>query len=265
MAKSKTGRSRDHAKRLSPIHSVRRKAAAIQCKHPVGLQFFPQYDQGGIGEIHRDIAVPFHEARDPLEARVRRGNQLKSTSQDKLESNFLGLPLRSNQVKRLGKDRLCGYDRSRPTLERSHAFTVPLLASIHESYEGPRIQQKLIGHGVNGGLSSPDVAGPNRGYRSQHCRADLEHAQLGEPPAEYPSIVPRPRALLPNAFALTALPISLTWQPNRLVTAWLTDVPFALQCNAKRCRNQFQSHVEGSEIQNPKLTGGSAESDKSQI
>src|ERR671925_1463096 len=198
----------------------------------------------GFRRFIRYVAIPFHECRDPLEARVRRGNQLKSASQDKLQGNFLGPPLRSNEVKRLGNDRLCGNDGSRPALERRDAFIVQLFASIHESYEGARIQQQLIGHGVNGGLGSPDVAGPNRGTRSQHCRADRECARLGGPPADYPSIVPRPRAPLPNAFALSVWPIAPAWQPNRLVTAWLTDVPcslLSLHCNVMRSIAEINS------------------------
>src|SRR3989338_10257067 len=108
--KSKMVRSRNHAKGFSPIHSVGREAAAIQGKHPVGLQFFPQYNQSGVGKIHRDITIPFHQSCNPSEARVRRGNQLKSAPQDKLKGDFLGLPFRSNEVKRLGEDRLCGYN-----------------------------------------------------------------------------------------------------------------------------------------------------------
>jgi hypothetical protein len=122
---------------------------------------------------------------------------------------------------------------------------VQLLASIHESYEGARIEQKLIGHGVNDGLGTPDVAGPNRGYRSQHCRADRERARLGGPPAEYPNIVPRPRAPLPNAFALSVWPIDPTWQPGPRTIASLIDVPIEmtpLHCIVMRRLANVQLH-----------------------
>ena len=42
------------------IHSVRGKAAAIQCKGPVRFQLFSQDDQSGVSEIHRYVAVSFH-------------------------------------------------------------------------------------------------------------------------------------------------------------------------------------------------------------
>ena len=176
---SRTGRSRDYAERLSPLASVGREATAIQCEHLVRFQFFSQHNQSRIGKIHRDIAIPFHQRRDPLEARMRRRNQLKSASKDKLQSHFLGTPAGPDQVKRFGKNRLCRNDRSRPNLEHRYALLVERLASIHESYERAGIEQKLSGHGVTGGSGIPDAAGPNQELRFQHCRADRERARLG--------------------------------------------------------------------------------------
>jgi hypothetical protein len=71
------------------MHSVGGKSAAVQGKHPVSFKVFRQHSQGGVGEIHRDVPVLFHEDRHALKTFRRRWDQLKGASEDKLKTSFL--------------------------------------------------------------------------------------------------------------------------------------------------------------------------------
>jgi len=208
------------------MKSVDRKSSPVQCKHLVGLQFFPQNNQSGVGEIHRDVAVPFHQDRDSLETFCRRWYQLKSSSQDKLKTNFLRPPLRPDQVERFREHRFgCDYGAV-PRFESRYTVIVQLLASVYQGNKRPGIQQQFIGHGVNGGSSSLDVAALYRADRLQYCRGDRERARLGARLVAYRDIVPEPHAPLPNACALAVWLIAPAWWPNPLAIAWLTGVPY---------------------------------------
>jgi len=225
---SKIGRSRNYLKGFPPAKAVGAKSATIQSEHPLGFQLFSQDNQSGIGKIHRDVAIPFHQSCNPSEARLGRRNQLKRPSQDKLKNGFLRPPLRPHQVERLGQDRFGSDDGSVPSLQRGHAVIVQLLASVHEGNERAGIQQEFIGHGANGGSSNRDVAGLNRAGRFQYCPEDREHDRWGALPVGYPDTVLKPHAPLPSACALRVWLIAPASQPNRLVIAWLTDVPYSL-------------------------------------
>ncbi len=93
---------RDYLEGSIPIHSVRGKAAAIQRENPVCFQRFSEHNQGGVGEVHRDITISFHQNRNPLQAFRRRGDQVKRPSEDKFETSFLCAPLGSHQIERFG-------------------------------------------------------------------------------------------------------------------------------------------------------------------
>src|SRR5919108_1281623 len=99
------GGSRNYLKSFLLLESISGKSAAIESEHLLGLQLFSQDNQSGIGKIHRDIAIFFHQGCDPSQARRGGRDQLKRASQEKLKTNFLSLPLRPNEVKRLGQSR----------------------------------------------------------------------------------------------------------------------------------------------------------------
>src|SRR3990172_13171544 len=142
---------RDDLESPVSVDSVRGKSAPVQSKDPVGLQLFAQNNQRGVGEIHWDIAILFHQRRNPLQAGWGRGRQLKRASEDKLKGSFLSPPLWPDQIERLGEHRFGSDNRTGPTFQRRYAVRVRLLVSVHESHEGPGIQQQLIGHGATGG------------------------------------------------------------------------------------------------------------------
>ena len=154
---------RNYLEGSMPIHSIRGKTAAIQRENPVCSQLFSQYDQGGVGKIHRHITIPFHENRNPLQALCRRRNQVKGASEDKLEASFLRTPLGADQIKRFGQHGFRGDNRAGPLLQRRDAVTVQLLVSVHERHESPGIQQQFIFHGaIDGSNRRGRVPGSDR-------------------------------------------------------------------------------------------------------
>src|SRR5437016_702375 len=233
--------SRNYLKGSIPIHSVRGKAAAIQRENPVCFQLFSQHNQRGVGEIHRDIAISLHQNRNTLQAFRRGGNQVKRASEDKLETSFLRAPLGSDQIKCFGQYGFRGDDGPGPLLQRRDAITVQLLVPVHERYEGAGIQQKLSGHGANGGSGTRGGADPSRAGRWQRCREDRERVRWGAPPAGCPGIAPKPRGPLPIVCVLAVWLTALIWRQDPLAIASLIDAPykcllFVLQCNATTCK-----------------------------
>src|SRR3990172_7142821 len=219
------------------VDSVRGKSAPVQSKDPVGLQLFAQNNQRGVGKIHWDIAILFHQRRNPLQAGWGRRHQLKRASEDKLKGSFLSPPLWPDQIERLGKHRFGGDNRAGPIFQRRHAVRVRLLVSVHESHEGPGIQQKLIGHGATGGSGNRGGVGPDRAGRWQYCRGDRGRVRLGAPLAEYPESVPMLRGPLPNACVSSVWPSAPAWRPDPPAIAWSTDVPYrrsSVQCSVRQ-------------------------------
>lgn len=152
------------------MHSIGGKAAAVQCKHPLGFKLLSQNSQSGVREIHRDVAVPFHQDRDSLKTFRRRRNQLKGASEHKLETSFLRAPAGPDQVKRFGQYRFGGDDCAGPLFQRGDAVIVQLLVTVHESHKGSGVQQELSGHGATDGLGTRDGADPSRVGRWRQCR-----------------------------------------------------------------------------------------------
>ena len=218
--------SRDYLERLIPVHSVCRESAAIQREDPVGLHFFAQNNQSGVGEIHRDVAIFFHQRRNPLQAGWGRRHQLKRPSKDKLKTSFLSPPLRPDQVKGLGEHRFGGDNGTVSTFQRRHTVRVGLLVSVHERHEGSGIQQKLIGHGVTDESGNRGGAGPDRAGRWQRCRADRARARWDTRPVGCRENAPRLGAPLPNACVSSALQSALAWRPSRRAVAWSIAVPY---------------------------------------
>ena len=228
---------RDYLESPVSVDSVRGKSAPVQRENPVGLQLFAQNNQRGVGEIHWDIAVLFHQRRNPLQAGWGRRHQLKRASEDKLKGGFLSPPLWPDQVKCLGEHRFGGDNRTGPTFQRRYAVRVRLLVSVHESHEGPGIQQQLIGHGATGGSGNRGGAGPDRAGRWQYCRGDRGRVRSDAPLAVYPESVPRLRGPLPNACASSVWLSALAWRPDRPTIAWSTDVPYrglSMQCSVRQ-------------------------------
>ena len=208
------------------MHSVDGKSAAVQCEHPLGFKLFRQNSQSGVREIHRDVAVLFHQDRDSLKTFRRRRHQLKGASKDKLKTSFLRPPARPEQVKRFGQYRFRGDDGAGPSFQRGNAVRVQLLVSVHERYEGSGIQQELSGHGATDGPGSRGGAGPSRAGRWQHCREDRVRVRWGALPAGCPDIVPKPRVPLPIACVLAVWLTAPIWWQDPLAIASLIDVPY---------------------------------------
>ena len=234
---------RNQPKGFSLIESVRRKSTAIQGKNQVGLQLFAQGDQSGIGKIHGDVSILFHQERNALKAFWGRRNQLKGSSQDKLKGIFLSLPGRSDQVERLGEYRFGGYNGPAPLFQGGDAVGVHLLASVHESDERAGIQQKLILHGADGGSGSRGAVALSRVGRFQHFRVDRERARWVGSPVGYSDTAPKPRAPLRIACVLAvSLTALICWQDPPAIAS-LIAVPYgaspsALHCNATTCKEQ---------------------------
>ncbi len=169
-------KSRENLKGLTLMKSVDRESSPIQCKHMMVLQLFPQNYQSGVGEIHWDVTVPFHQNTGSLETFSRRWHQMKSSSQDKLKTNSLRSPLGPDQVEGFCEHCFGCDNWAVPRFESCYTVSVQFLASVYQGNKRPGIQQKLIGHGVNGGSDSHDVAALHRGDRLQYCRGDHERA-----------------------------------------------------------------------------------------
>jgi hypothetical protein len=207
------------------MHSVGGKSAAVQRKHPLSFKLFRQNSQSGVREIHRDVAVLFHQDGDSLKTFRRGRHQLKSASEDKLKTSFLCPPARPDQVKRFGQYGFGGDDRADPLFQRGDAVIVELLVSVHERHEGAGIQQKLSGHGANGGSGTRGGADPSRAGRWQRCREDRERVRWGAPPAGCPGIAPKPRVPLPIVCVLAVWLTALIWWQDPLAIASLIDAP----------------------------------------
>jgi hypothetical protein len=232
----------DYLEGSLPMHSVRGKSAAVQCKDALGFQVFRQNDQSGVGEIHRDIAILFHQDRDSLKTLPRRGDQLKGSSENKLKAGFLVAPARPDQVKSLRQYRFRGNDGTGPFFQHSDAIIVQLLVPVHERYKGSGIQQQLSGHGAIAGSSTRDAADPSQAGRWQHCREDRARVQWAVLLARCRDIAPKPRVPLPIVCVLAVSQTALAWRRDRPAIASLIGVPyfahpFVLQCNAKPCKS----------------------------
>src|SRR5262245_2464595 len=224
------------------MHSVDGKAASVQRKHTLGFKLFSQYSQSGIGEIHRDVAILFHQYGDSSKAFRRRRHQLKGASENKLKTSFLRAPVRSDQVKRFGQDRFRGNYRAGPFFQCGDAVIVPPLVTVQECHKGPGIQQEFSGHGAAGGSSTRDGADLGRAGRWQRCREDRVRVGWAALPAECPDIVPKPRGLLPSVCASTFWLSALIWWQDPPAIASLIDapwsfLPFVLHCNAMPCKS----------------------------
>ena len=215
----------DNLESSVPIHSVGGETATIQSKYFVRLRLFPQNNQGGVREVHRDVAVPFHQDCDSLESFHLRRNHLKGASEDKLKTSFLRALLWSDQIKRLGQHRFRGDDGSGPTFQRGHAFIVKLPVSVHKRHECAGIQQKHICHDAAGGSGSRGGADPSRAVRWRRYREDLVRARSGEHPAGCSDIAPKPRAPLLIACVLAVWLSALVWRQDPLAVASIIDAP----------------------------------------
>ena len=102
-----------------------------------------EYRQSGVREIHRDVAVLFHQYGDSLKAFSRRWDQLKGASEDELETSFLRVPARSDQIKSFGQYGFRRDDGAGPFFQRGDAVIVQLLVTVHERHKGAGIQQEL--------------------------------------------------------------------------------------------------------------------------
>ena len=208
------------------VHSVGRKSAPVQCEHPLGFKLLRQNSQSGVREIHRDVAVFFHQDRGPLKAFRRRRNQLKGAPEDKLKASFLRAPLWSDQIKRFGQHRFSGDDGTGPFFQRRYAISVQLLVSVHQRHEGSGIQQELNGHGATGGSGTRGGADPSRVGRWRHFREGRVRARWGVIPVRCPDTVLKPLGPLPIACVLAAWPTALIWWQDPLAIALLIDVPY---------------------------------------
>ena len=56
-------------KKLSPVDAVGLKAANVEGKNVIDTRFFREYDERGVGKIHGNIMILFHERGGPLQAR----------------------------------------------------------------------------------------------------------------------------------------------------------------------------------------------------
>jgi hypothetical protein len=207
------------------VHSVGGKPAPVQCEHPLGFKLLRQNSQSGVREIHRDVAVFLHQYRDSLKTFGRGRHQLKGASEDKLKTNFLPAPARSDQIKRFGQYRFRSDNRAGPFFQRRDAVIVEFLVSVHERHESTRIKQDLSGHGATGGSSTRDGAGPSLAGRWQHCREDRVCARSGALPAGCRDIVPKPRVPLPIVCVLAVGLTALVWSRGPLTIASSIDVP----------------------------------------
>ena len=226
-------KSRNYLKRFSLAEAIGGKATPVQCKNPIGFQLLSQSDQCGVSEIHRHVAISFHQHRHSLEAFYRLGHQLKRASQHKLEGVSLVSPARPDQVERFSQDGLCGSNRACPTLQSRYTRTVRFLVSIDKSHKGSRVEQKFTGHGVTGGSGIRDAAGLGQAARWQHYREDRARVQWGALPVRFQGNAPTPHARLQSDCAVAVALIVPTWPPNRRVVAWSIDGPFKslhLQC-----------------------------------
>ena len=160
----------DDLKGSISIHSVRGEAAPVQRKNPVDIQLFPQDSQGGVGEIHWDVSVLFHENRDPLKTFRRRRHHLKCAPENKFKASFLRVPARSYQVKRFGQYRFRGDNGAGPFFQCDYAVWVQLLVSVHQRDEGSGIQQEFSGHGATAGSNTPGAADPSQAGHWRRCR-----------------------------------------------------------------------------------------------
>jgi hypothetical protein len=220
--------SRKEAEGFPLIEAIRGKSAAIQGKDQVGLHLFPEHDQSSVGEIHGNVAILFHEDRDPLETFGGRRNQLKGSSEDELKNNFLRLPLRPNQVKCFGQDCFSRDHRRCPTFQHGHAVGVPSLVAVHERDKGAGVEQDLASHAANAESSNRGAADPNPVHRFEPVRADRVRARWDALPARNPDIVPKPCALHLNACGDDAWPIAPAWLPTAPVIALLIAVPYGI-------------------------------------
>ena len=226
------------------MHSVGGKAAPVQCKHPLGFKLFRQNSQSGIREIHRDVAILFHQDRDSLKTFHRRRDQLKGASEDELKTSFLRAPSGPDQVKRFGQYRFRGDDRASPLFQRGDAVIVKLLVTVHERHKGSGIQQEVSGHGATDGLGIRDGADPSRVGRWQRCREDRARVRWAAPPAGCPDIVPRPRVPLPIACVLAVSLTAPIWWRDPPAIASLIDVPqlvLLLYCNVMQSLAKVQT------------------------
>ena len=84
-------KSRNYLKRFSLAEAIGRKPTPVQCKNPIGFQLLSQSDQRGVGEIHRHVAIPFHQRRRSLQAlcRLRAPTETRLSAQTR--RRFAGL------------------------------------------------------------------------------------------------------------------------------------------------------------------------------
>ena len=60
---------------------------------------------------------------------------MKCASEDKLKTNFLRVPIWSDQIKRFGQHRFRSNDVAGPFLQLGNALIVQLRVSVHEGHE----------------------------------------------------------------------------------------------------------------------------------